>query len=166
MKLYVMRHGPAEENAASGIDADRSLTTSGRERVRAVAKTLLDAGEEPARIISSPLVRSVQTAEIVAITTRLASRDGTVEIRRELAPGGAAAKLAHALAAEGAKRVMMVGHEPDLSALVIALLGSFSRPFDKAMVVAIHPVGSLTRTRLRFVLEPKSLKLETGESPT
>src|SRR5579859_7952669 len=138
MKLYVMRHGPAEDGAASGLDGDRALTPSGRERVRLVAKVLLDAEETPMRIVTSPLVRAVQTAEIVAITGEIGVRGGTVEVRREVAPGGDGAKLLERLALERAKRVMLVGHEPDLSALVNGLLGEFSRPFEKAMVVGIH----------------------------
>ena len=64
MKLYVMRHGPAEDHHAAG-DAARALTTSGRERVRQVAELLVTEGEAPKHIVSSPLVRALQTAEIV-----------------------------------------------------------------------------------------------------
>ena len=169
MKLYVMRHGPAEEQAASGLDGDRALTSAGRERVRNVAKALSLAGEEPARIVTSPLVRAVQTAEIVAIVTKLGERDGSVEVRREMAPGGDGAELAHRLAAEGAKRVMVVGHEPDLSAMLVALLGSFSRPFDKAMVVALHPLasaeGATTHRRARSFAGDGPRKPRDEESP-
>src|SRR6516164_7855601 len=125
-----MRHGPAEEAAPSGVDADRALTPVGRDRVRSVAKELAAAGEEPLQIVTSPLVRAVQTAEIVAITTKLSDRGGSVEVRREVAPGGDSVKLAYRLAVEGAKRVMLVGHEPDLSSMVARMLGEFSRPFE------------------------------------
>jgi phosphohistidine phosphatase len=161
MRLYVMRHGPAEDAAPSGVDADRALTPVGRDRVRSVAKELAAAGEEPLHIVTSPLVRAVQTAEIVAITTKLSDRGGNVEVHREVAPGGDSVKLAYRLAVEGAKRVMLVGHEPDLSALLATLLGDFSRPMEKAMVVAIQPVAAGVRPKLRFVLDPKLLKLQT-----
>jgi phosphohistidine phosphatase len=161
MRLYVMRHGPAEEAAASGVDADRALTPAGRDRVRSVAKELAAAGEAPLHIVTSPLVRAVQTAEIVAVTTNLSERGGTVEVRREVAPGGDNVKLAYRLAVEGAERVMLVGHEPDLSGLLATLLGDFSRPMEKAMVVAIHPVAVGVRPKLQFVLDPKLLKLQT-----
>jgi hypothetical protein len=75
---------------------------------------------------------------------------------------------------------MLVGHEPDLSELVVTLLGkdSFRRSFDKAMVVglhvaslsgpatsrAVHP-GSDLRTKLRFILDPKSLRLDPDVRP-
>jgi phosphohistidine phosphatase len=160
VKLYVMRHGPAEESAPSGADGDRALTSSGRERVRGVAKALGAAGEGPLRIVTSPLVRAVQTAEIVAIVTKLADRGGSVEVHREMSPGGDAIRLVSRLAAEGAKRLMVVGHEPDLSSLVANLLGEFALPFEKAMVVALQPVAEGEHPRLRFVLDPKSLKLQ------
>jgi phosphohistidine phosphatase len=159
MKLYVMRHGPAEDQATSGVDADRALTPSGRSRVQAVAETLTLLGEEPLLIVTSPLVRAVQTAEIVALVTKLGDRDGSLEVRRGIAPGGDGAALAHALVAEGRKRVMLVGHEPDLSELVSALVGSFGRGFDKAMVVGVQLPSAAGRGRLRFVLDPKTLKL-------
>ena len=88
MKLYVTRHGPAEDDAPSGLDGDRVLSEAGRKRVRSVAKTLVDLDEAPLRIISSPLVRAVQTAEIIAIVTKLDERGGVVEIRREPLPRG------------------------------------------------------------------------------
>jgi phosphohistidine phosphatase len=160
MKLYVMRHGSAEEHAESGVDGDRALTGPGRDRVRAVAKVLVDAGEAPIRILTSPLVRAVQTAEIVAIVTKLGEREGVVEASRDIAPGGDGATLARRLAVEGRKRVMLVGHEPDLSTIVGRLLGEFDRPFDKSMVVGLHIPADAGPVRLRFVLEPKTLRFD------
>jgi phosphohistidine phosphatase len=159
VKLYVMRHGPAEDDAPSGLDGDRALSDSGRRRVRSVAEALLDLDEAPLHIISSPLVRAVQTAEIVALITKVDERTAGpagVEIRRELSPGGDSGDLARSLASEGRKRVMLVGHEPDLSGIVAMLLGTFDRAFDKAMVVGLH----LPRARLRFVFDPKALRLD------
>jgi phosphohistidine phosphatase len=159
MKLYLMRHGPAENQAASGRDGDRALTPSGRERVRAVAKALVDGGEAPAHIVTSPLVRAVQTAEIVALVTKLGAHAETVEVRRELSPSGNALPWVCALAGEGRKRVMLVGHEPDLSTLASALAPGFDRPFDKAMVVGLHISAEPGRAELRFVLDPKVLQI-------
>jgi phosphohistidine phosphatase len=160
MKLYVMRHGAAEDQSESGVDADRALTEAGRERVRDVAKALADADEAPLLIVTSPLVRAVQTAEIVALVTKLGERNGTVEVRRAVAPGGDGVRLVHKLVSEERKRVMLVGHEPDLSGLVAGLVGTFERPFEKAMVVGLSIAPKEGRARLRFVLEPKTLKLD------
>jgi phosphohistidine phosphatase len=177
VKLYVMRHGPAEDDAPSGLDSDRALSEAGRKRVRSVARALLDIDEAPLQVVSSPLVRAVQTAEIIAIVTKLDERPGTVEIHRELSPGGDAVALARAFASEGRRRVMLVGHEPDLSGLVSSLLGllglagpagTFDRPFDKAMVVGLQLRANdaasarlpASAARLRFVFDPKTLRLD------
>lgn len=158
MKLYVMRHGPAEDFAPSGRDADRALTPSGRDRVRDVAKLLVRSDEAPRIIISSPLVRALQTAEIVAAETGV----DRVETSRELAPGGDAFAFARALVRDDKKRAMIVGHEPDLSTLVATFLsGSFARDMLKAMVVGLQ-VRTDEEPALRFVLDPKAMHLERG----
>ncbi len=154
MKLYVMRHGPAEDFAASGLDGDRSLTPGGRDRVRLVAKLLKDSEEAPRVIISSPLVRALQTAEIVASETGVTH----VETSRDLSPGGNAHAFVMALARDDKKRAMVVGHEPDLSTLISSLLPSgFGHDMLKAMVVGLSVRGEV---RLRFVLDPKALHIE------
>jgi phosphohistidine phosphatase len=162
LKIFVMRHGPAEDHADSGMDSDRALTPSGRERVRAVARFLHDIEEEPLQIVTSPLVRAVQTAEIVAVASKLSDREGTVAVRRELSPGGGGgAALVASLAAAGSKRVMLVGHEPDLSELVATLAPAAARSsFDKAMVVGLYVGPNGDHSRLRFVLDPRALKLD------
>jgi phosphohistidine phosphatase len=150
VKLYIMRHGPAEDVSPTGRDADRALTPSGRDRVRATARALLEADEAPHAILSSPLVRALQTAEIVAAVARC----GDVEITRAIAPGGDGAALAKELVDQKRKRAMLVGHEPDLSELVFRLTGRHVEML-KGMVVGVS--ADEEGTRLRFILDPKSL---------
>jgi phosphohistidine phosphatase len=160
MKIYVMRHGSAEDFAESGNDADRALTASGRTRVRAVAKLLAHEDEAPHVIVSSPLVRALQTAELVAAEIPVER----VEISRDLAPGGHTAAFVAALVRDRRKRAMIVGHEPDLSGLIATLCGSFPQNMQKSMVVGLH-VRAGEATRLRFVLDPKELRIErSGKS--
>jgi len=159
MKVYVMRHGPAEDDSPTGRDADRALTTSGRDRVRSVANALVDGSEAPVQIISSPLVRALQTAEIVAAVVGV----DQVEVRREIAPGGDAIALIGELLRAEKRRVMLVGHEPDLSMLVFRLVGKApEQGMLKAMVVALRSEAAADdpkgfSTKLRFVLDPKTL---------
>ena len=161
-----MRHGPAEDHADSGMDSDRALTASGRDRVRGVAKLLLELDEQPLQVVTSPLVRAVQTAEIIALVTKLGDREGNVQVRRELSPGGGGgAGLVATLASAGSKRVMLVGHEPDLSELTASLLpkvakGGAPQPFEKAMVVGFYVGPGGDHPRLRFALDPRALKLD------
>jgi phosphohistidine phosphatase len=160
VKLYVMRHGAAEDHSPTGRDADRALTTSGRDRVRSVAKALIEADEAPIAIVSSPLVRALQTAEIVAANAKV---EAPVEIRRELAPGGENVALVGELFSAGRRRVMVTGHEPDLSILVAQLIGRMpGEGMLKAMVVGLKLSpgdGPGYTAKLRFVLDPKSLEL-------
>ena len=162
VRLYIMRHGPAEDHAASGRDFDRALTSSGRDRVKDVARALLEADEAPHVILSSPLVRALQTAEIVASLTKLGERGGSVEVRRELEPGGDGPALVRECVAQEEKRVMLVGHAPALSGLAELLSGRrFPAGLQKAMVVGVathKDEPSALPMRLRFVLEPKSLE--------
>jgi phosphohistidine phosphatase len=135
MKVYVMRHGPAEDDSPTGRDADRALTASGRDRTKAVARALADGGEAPVQIVSSPLVRALQTAEIVAAVAGV----DQVEVRREIAPGGDAVVLIGELVRAGKRRLMLVGHEPDLSMLVHRLVGKApEQGMLKAMVVGVR----------------------------
>ncbi len=162
MKLYIMRHGAAEDSATSGRDEDRALTSSGRDRVRDIARALLLADEAPYVIFSSPLVRALQTAEIVAATVKTAD---AVQIRREIAPGGNARGFVRELAEKRRKRAMLVGHEPDLSDLVAQLAGAPpSQGMLKAMVVGIS-IAEGGETKLRFILDPKTMAWEHPSSP-
>jgi phosphohistidine phosphatase len=115
--------------------------------------------EAPLVIFSSPLVRALQTAEIVAAVTKL---EGSVLVRRDLEPGADAAAAAREVLGGDSKRVMLVGHEPDLSDLSAQLSGQmFPAGLQKAMVVglATHKDDPQRRPlRLRFVLDPKSLE--------
>jgi phosphohistidine phosphatase len=160
MKLYVMRHGPAEDHAASGLDEDRALTARGRDRVRGVVALLVREGEMPSRILSSGLVRADETAAIVAAAATADGWGGKVETAAELSPGGKSPQLVRRLATmSAAASVMVVGHEPDLSGLAEELLSDvLPEPMDKAMVVAldVHPEGQAT---LRFVVEPRTPKV-------
>lgn len=75
MKLYFVRHGDAGDPAQwEGNDAERPLSDEGRRRMALEARTMkrLELGVD--RIITSPLLRAVQTAEIVAIELKRKDR--------------------------------------------------------------------------------------------
>lgn len=161
MKIAIMRHGPAEDDAASGRDFDRALTAKGRDRVRDVAKALVAAGEAPREIVTSPLVRARETA--ASVLEVIGERP--VEIARGMEPGRDALGLVTTLFHEGRDEVLLVGHEPDLSDLVSVLCG-FSPPQGmlKGMVVSVELTPDTSEGRgfassARFVLDPKTLVL-------
>ena len=160
MRLYVMRHGPAEDHAATGRDQDRALTPSGKDRVRDAVAVLARENEMPARILTSPLVRAAETAEILGAAARL-----KVETGSDLAPGGRSLDLANRLRATGISTAV-VGHEPDLSDLVDQLLGApMPVPMDKAMVVALE-LDLKGGATVRFIVEPRAAKvIHDGRGP-
>ena len=132
MRLYLLRHGKAE--AGSGSDAQRRLTPAGAARVRTAAAVMDRLGLHPARVYSSPRVRSRQTADIVA-----AALDCPVEERAALDYGFSAADLPELLAPLPPDAdLLCVGHNPYLPMLIHELCGAN---------VVMKP-GGLARLRL------------------
>jgi phosphohistidine phosphatase len=120
MILYVLRHGEAVEGSDGISDEWRYLTEQGRADINKVMERVTECGHKPRLILSSPLVRAVQTAEIAA---QRACRKNRTLITALLRPGGDRDELTrHILEQKDAKRVMIVGHEPLLGSLVAALL--------------------------------------------
>ncbi len=66
MEVYILRHGIAEKTRAGGSDAERALTQEGRQKLRQVLRLARSAEVNPSLILTSPLVRAVQTAEVAA----------------------------------------------------------------------------------------------------
>ncbi|MFA7061654.1 MAG: histidine phosphatase family protein [Pedobacter sp.] len=121
MILYVMRHAEAVEGTDTLQDEWRYLTEKGRAAAKKVSLAISRYGRKPRLVITSPLTRAVQTAEIMA---REACRKNVVVASTLLMPGADNNDLLTQLKeAKDAKRVMLVGHEPQLGCLVATLLG-------------------------------------------
>ncbi len=119
MKLYFLRHGVADWPNWNKPDDQRPLTPEGIERLKAQSKALKRLDLKLDVILSSPLPRAKQTAEIVA--DRLGLK---VTTSAALAPGFDMAKLTKLLAAHAkAEAVMLAGHEPDFSTCISGLIG-------------------------------------------
>lgn len=119
--LLLLRHGIAEEARAGLLDRERALTERGRHRTRVVLERLVALGMTADRVLSSPLLRARQTAEIAVA----AGWAPDLTVVAELAPGGAALTCLPAwCAACGGDSLALVGHEPDLSALAARLIGA------------------------------------------
>lgn len=120
MRLYFLRHGIAEDREKwQGDDTNRPLTEKGRKRLERTAKNIAPLDLELNHIITSPLVRARQTAEIMAKTLKL--KDALLEDTR-LAPGFNLDTLKLLLAEHSqCKAILLVGHEPDFSQTINAL---------------------------------------------
>ncbi|MBM3838981.1 MAG: phosphohistidine phosphatase SixA [Verrucomicrobia bacterium] len=123
MELYILRHGIAEPRELAGgkDDGERALTREGERKMRRIAQGMKALEYSFDLILTSPLVRAEQTAGIVASVLRLPKR---VRILPELSAGRRTRDLVEALreAATSFERVLVVGHEPDLSSLIVRLV--------------------------------------------
>ncbi|MDD2734314.1 MAG: phosphohistidine phosphatase SixA [Desulfuromonadaceae bacterium] len=121
MIVYVMRHAEAVEGSDVLADKWRYLTEKGRVTAQKMSTTVARYGPKTRLTITSPLTRAVQTAEIAA---EKACRKNAVIASPLLLPGADINELvAYITACKHAKRLMLVGHEPQLGSLVAALLG-------------------------------------------
>src|SRR4249919_3647178 len=110
-ELYLIRHGLAEERGpAWPDDTKRPLTDQGISRLRRTGRALVRLGLTPGVVLTSPLVRARQTAEIVA--GAFSPHPPVVNIDA-LVPGGALPALAAEIVKHGRRpHIFLVGHEP------------------------------------------------------
>ncbi|HLK90320.1 MAG TPA: phosphohistidine phosphatase SixA [Polyangia bacterium] len=123
MRVTLIRHAEAGDDAPR--DEDRSLTARGREDARHLGRALGRRGVEFSLMVTSPLVRAVQTAEIVAAEIAYRERMAVTSV---LVPEASAADVVAFLKAaarqlEGTPSIALVAHEPILSSLAAALIG-------------------------------------------
>ena len=150
MKLYLVRHAEAIERSGTMPDANRYLTPKGRSAFRKIARRVRKAGIAPAVIFTSPLLRAVQTAEILAERLK---HEGPVVVARELSPGFDHRGLRALLHGSGdIEEAAFVGHEPDLgdlAATLLALPGGF--PLRKGAVLALEVDGGAPKGAATFL---------------
>jgi len=121
MKLYLLRHGDAVEPGDSRFkEAERPLTPKGMQRAKLLAHALREMEISFDVVLSSPLARARETAEIVARGLRL---EGKTEFTDHLAPSGSMEQLVHHTNAirPAPESVLLVGHEPYLSGFISLL---------------------------------------------
>lgn len=155
MKLFFLRHGLAGERSEwKEDDAKRPLTEEGKEKIQGVAATIAKWDLDLDMIITSPYVRSFQTAEIVAHKLRLL--DKLAEDDR-VAYGFDADKLAKILAAyPKANALMFVGHEPDFSETISRLIGGGHIVMKKGGLACIDlPDPKTMQGELLWLVPPK-----------
>lgn len=161
MKIFFLRHGIAQDAVGGLSDRDRALTDEGREQMQRSARGMQRLGVKPDVILSSPLIRARQTAEIVA--EALGSR---LEIVGELQPGCLLEDLQRALRHHHADTVMVVGHQPDLAAMAARLINADERGIllKKGGMIRVEIDGKpqAGRGRLFALFTPKMLGLMAG----
>jgi phosphohistidine phosphatase len=164
MELYFIRHAIAQQLGRKNdfTDEKRTLTSEGRERMREAVKGLHKIGVEFDLVLTSPLVRAVETAEIITSTLGLSKKE--IKQTGSLAPGASTEDLfleikGHA----GAESIALVGHQPDLGEIISKIVqgnGSLSLELKKGGVcsVKVSETVPVLRGSLLWLLWPKHLR--------
>lgn len=160
LELYLIRHGVAAERGSDyPDDSKRPLTNDGIAKLRREAKALVALGVDFDQIISSPLVRTKQTADVFA---QILPSNPPVATSDALAPAGTPTAVFQEIAKHMRKgRIALVGHEPNIGELAARLIGARTPiEFKKGAICQIDfevlpPKG---QGMLRWFVTPRMLR--------
>ncbi|MBL8762923.1 MAG: histidine phosphatase family protein [Phycisphaerae bacterium] len=129
--VHILRHGKAERQSATGRDEDRLLTHRGVLQAAHVGRVLAgEYPESPGVIASSPLARALATAAVVRLELRWPiTVEESLATDRSLHEMTEAALRLIARAADSRAALVLVGHNPQLSALLARLCGGDEHAF-------------------------------------
>jgi phosphohistidine phosphatase len=157
MEIYFLRHGDAgRAEEWKGSDAERPLSREGAARMEKESEAIARLRPSLDAVLTSPLVRARQTAEIVAKKLRLMK---ALVVEDRLAPGFAMNELAKILEERRSSRgLLLVGHEPDFSRVISACTGGSRVDCKKGSLIRVDiddpasPKGVLV-----WLLPPRAL---------
>lgn len=160
--IVLLRHGIAEERSAAKPDEERGLTSEGHARMKQIARGLERAFPKAQAIYASPLVRAMQTALWVSKGYRSRVKVQTTEA---LVPGAGPEALDELIGQIPHRRVILVGHEPNLTSNLMALIKAKAEPpFELkkggCYCVCLRPGGAV----LEWMLSPRLLRRLAEES--
>ncbi len=167
MSLFILRHGIACDPGEDGLpenlpDARRPLSAKGRQRLSRATKAMQAMELKFDAVVSSPLLRALQTAQIVTEALDLRRK---LILTDHLAPDGNPKLLIEQLNEPGlrAKNILLVGHEPYLGKLIALLIaGSTTAAIDlRKGGLAKLEIEKLRYARcatLAWLLTPKQLE--------
>lgn len=142
IELYLLRHADAgDPEAWSGDDAARPLSAKGRRQAERLGRHLDGLGFRPDAVVTSPKVRAVETAELA-----MATLEGVppIAVDDRIAGGFGVAELDDLLGSlRGARRVVLVGHDPDFSELLNVLAGADNLTMKKGAIARLDLTGGV-----------------------
>lgn len=152
MEIYFLRHGEADWPNWKKSDDERPLTKRGKKEMQEIGKFLKRVKAAPDAIVTSPLPRASQTAEIAAKHLKIKCRKDKL-----LEPGFGRQELERILKKYPAESLMVVGHEPDFSHTIEQLTGGALK-LSKAGVALVELNHSWRSGRLLWLFPPKMMK--------
>jgi len=162
MILYIVRHAIAAPRGSAGVrDEERSLTPEGVRKMQQAAAGLNRLGVRPGVILTSPLARAVETAEILR---RALESDAEIKIVPALSPGAARDEVYEQIRRyRKLEQLTLVGHQPSLGELAGAIAWGSADHFVElkkgaACAIEIERVLPEPRGALLFLLPPSVLR--------
>jgi len=157
MRIYVLRHGDAEDPSRRASDEERQLTDEGKDEVHQVARAAKRSKIDLGLVISSPYIRAVQTAGIAG---QVLGYSDDIATTNALEPHSEPQSVWEEVRVHGdVDHLLVVGHEPLLSRTVAYFLGvpSLLVKMTTSTLVCIEftEFGKHPRGVLRWMLTPK-----------
>jgi len=157
MEIYILRHGIAEDAKPGIDDGARALVPEGKKRLQAVLRIAAAAGVAPSLILTSPLRRALETAEIAA---EVLGYNGSIVKEDALRPGKSPQDVWDELRTHKEEpQVVLAGHEPQFSYLAAYLLGAPALAVDvkkgSLLRIDVDQFGAHPKGVLRWYLTPR-----------
>lgn len=152
MRIYFLRHGDASWPAWQGPDSERPLTDKGIKEMELVAAGIARLRPE-ATVLTSPLCRAAQTAEILARVLNV-----PFAVEPALAPGFDVPRLRTLLERYPGRDLLLVGHEPDFSTVIHALTGGNVRMAKAGFACVELAASDDLAGELQWLVPPKVFK--------
>lgn len=133
-----MRHADADAEIPEGLgDEARALTAKARATALAHFTSLAERMGPISLVLTSPLVRTVQTAQILSSASK---HEGSLKAHRSLLPDMPVGSVESVLAEHVGQHLALVGHQPSMGALAAHLLGmqAFPKPVSPGTVIALE----------------------------
>jgi phosphohistidine phosphatase len=161
LRIFLVRHADADAEIPEGLsDEARTLTAKARATATSHFAALVERMAPLSLVLTSPLVRAVQTAQILA---SVAHHEGSLRSHRSLLPDMPVGAVEPVLDEHADQNLVLVGHQPSMGALASHLLGmqSFPKPVHPGTVIALERTDSTSPARLLFYAAPGQPVLES-----
>lgn len=142
MRIFLLRHADADAEVPEGLsDEARTLTSKARHSILGHFESLAGRFQNIHLILTSPLVRAVQTSQILSMALK---HEGPLKAHRGLLPDMPVGALESALREHSGQNVALIGHQPSMGATAAHLLGlqSFPRPVSPGTVIGLKAPDS------------------------
>jgi phosphohistidine phosphatase len=155
LRIFLVRHGDADAEIPEGLgDEARALTAKARANTAHHFASLAERMGPVGLILTSPLVRTVQTAQILSFVTK---HEGLLKVHRCLLPDMPVGAVEPVLLEHADQNLALVGHQPSMGALAAHLLGmqSFPKPVNPGTVIALERAdGETPQMKFLFYAAP------------